>query len=160
WPLAAALAVLDKLIQEFPGIDTARLYATGLSMGGYGTWDTVVRNPTKFRAAVPICGGYDETTVAPIATLPIWAFHAADDSTAPVQRTRAILNAIRALGGQPLYTEYPAALKINHQSWVPAYNTPELLPWMFDGQLPANVDGGAPRYDATAARDTAAAREA
>lgn len=131
WPLAAAMALVDELQKQYPAIDAKRLYVTGMSMGGYGTYDLAARNPGKWRAAVPICGGYDETHVAPLINLPLWAFHAADDPTVPVARTREIVAAIRGLGGHPRYTEYPASMKYGHMSWIPAYGDPDLLPWMF-----------------------------
>jgi len=131
WPMAAAIALVDALAKQYPAIDTTRLYVTGMSMGGYGTFDAAARHPGKWRAAVPICGGYDETQVAPLVNLPLWAFHAEDDPTVPVSRTREIIAALRARGGHPRYTEYPASAKYGHFSWVPAYGDPELLPWMF-----------------------------
>lgn len=136
WPMEAALAVVDQLAAEFPGIDTSRLVVTGISMGGFGTWDAAVRSPRKWSAAVPICGGYDETALEPIVKLRLWAFHAEDDRTVPVARTRELITALRARGGQPRYTEYPASAKHGHFSWIPAYKDPELLPWLF-GAPPA-----------------------
>ncbi|HEY4395766.1 MAG TPA: prolyl oligopeptidase family serine peptidase [Polyangia bacterium] len=137
WPMAAALALVDRLATEFPSIDTTNLYVTGMSMGGYGTFDAAVRRPGKWKAAVPICGGYDETQVTPLVGLPLWAFHAADDPAVPVERTRDVIAAIRAAGGHPRYTEYPASLHHGHFSWIPAYGDPALLPWMF-GPHPAD----------------------
>jgi predicted peptidase len=131
WPLAAAVALIDKLVAEYPAIDTTRIYVTGISMGGYGTFDAAARWPRKWKAAVPICGGYDETQVGPMVPLPLWAFHAEDDPAVPVSRTRAVIEALRALGGKPRYTEYPASAKHGHFSWIPAYAEPQLLPWMF-----------------------------
>lgn len=131
WPMAAALALVDQLQRQYPAIDAKQLYVTGMSMGGYGTYDAAARSPGKWHAAVPICGGYDETQVAPLVSLPLWAFHAADDPTVPVARTREIIAAIRALGGHPRYTEYPASSHHGHFSWLPAYGDPDLLPWMF-----------------------------
>jgi predicted peptidase len=137
WPLRAAVALVDKLAAEFPAIDTANLFVTGMSMGGYGTFDAAARHPGKWKAAVPICGGYDETQIAPLVSLPLWAFHAEDDPTVPVARTRDVLAALRTAGGHPLYTEYPASLHYGHSSWIAAYGDPALLPWMF-GPHPAS----------------------
>ena len=78
-----------------------------------------------------VCGGYDETKVAPIVGLPVWAFHAEDDPTVPVARSRDMIAALRALHGNPKYTEYPASAHHGHFSWKPAYSDPGLLPWMF-----------------------------
>ncbi|HEX2661140.1 MAG TPA: prolyl oligopeptidase family serine peptidase, partial [Polyangia bacterium] len=131
WPLAAAMALVDRLVAEFPAVDPAQLYITGMSMGGFGTFDAAARFPDKWRAAVPVCGGYDETQVASLVGLPLWAFHAEDDPAVPVGRTRDVIAAIRAHGGTPRYTEYPASAHHGHFSWIPAYGDPQLLPWMF-----------------------------
>ena len=69
WPMEATMALLDSLPGEYPGIDTARLYVMGISMGGYGTWDAICRFPKKFKAAVPICGGGDPVKVAAVSDL-------------------------------------------------------------------------------------------
>jgi predicted peptidase len=69
--------------------------------------------------------------VKSLVNLPLWAFHGADDPTVPVSRTREIIAALRALGGHPRYTEYPASAGYGHFSWNPAYADPDLLPWMF-----------------------------
>jgi len=136
WPLAAAVALVDRLVAEFPAVDPGQLYVTGMSMGGFGTFDAAVRYPGKWRAAVPVCGGYDQDQVAGLVGLPLWAFHAEDDRVVPVGRTRDLIAAIRARGGQPRYTEYPASAAHGHFSWIPAYGDRELLPWMF-GPHPA-----------------------
>lgn len=135
WPLAAAVALVDRLVAEHPSIDASRVYVTGFSMGGYGTFDAAARWPRKWKAVVPICGGYDETQVGPLTGLPMWAFHAADDPTIPVTRSRVLIDALRAKGGHPRYTEYPASEKHGHFSWIPAYADPQLLLWMFGPPL-------------------------
>ena len=93
--MALAMKVLDQLLKEFP-LDSRRLYLTGLSMGGYGTWDAATRWPERFAAAVPVCGGGDETLAGKLAKLPVWAFHGDMDKAVPVQYlpddlTRALL---------------------------------------------------------------------
>lgn len=133
WPLAAALALVDELLRADSRIDPARIHVTGMSMGGFATWDAAVRQPSRWKTAVVVCGGYDELAVAPLvsAHLPLWAFHAADDLVVPVSRSREMVAALRARGATPRYTEYPAAAGYGHFSWRPAYSDPELLPWMF-----------------------------
>jgi predicted peptidase len=131
WPLAATLALVDRLVADLPAVDKTRLYVTGISMGGFGTFDAVARAPHRWRAAVPICGGYDEDQVAALLGVPLWAFHAEDDPTVPVARSRDVIAALRARGSQPRYTEYPASAHYGHFSWAPAYADPDLLPWMF-----------------------------
>ncbi len=143
WPLAATLALADRLAADLIAVDKTQLYVTGMSMGGFGTFDAVARAPRKWRAAVPICGGYDEDQVAPLVGVPIWAFHAEDDPTVPVARSRDVISAIRARGGHPRYTEYPASAHHGHFSWTPAYADPNLLPWMF-GPHPGPDEQAAP----------------
>jgi lysophospholipase L1-like esterase/poly(3-hydroxybutyrate) depolymerase len=122
------LGAIETLMKEFPDIDPDRLYVTGLSMGGYGTWDLITRFPDRFAAAAPICGGGD-VDVAPRAKhVPIWAFHGDQDKAVKVERSREMIAALTKAGGQPLYTEYPT---VPHDSWTPAYSEPHLLPWMF-----------------------------
>jgi predicted peptidase len=127
------LEALDGLQQEF-SIDPGRLYITGLSMGGFGTWDAITRYPGYFAAAVPIAGGGDPSVADRAADTPIWAFHGAADMTVPVQRTRAMIAAVIAAGGDPLYTEYAGVGHVG--SWNLAYAEPDLLPWLFSKQLP------------------------
>jgi predicted peptidase len=126
-PMALAIKLIGALQKTEP-IDPRRLYLMGLSMGGYGTWDAVVRYPGLFAAAVPVCGGGDETQAAAIAKLPIWAFHGSNDGAVPVARSRNMIEALRKAGGSPKYTEYP---NVGHGSWVPASKEPGLLPWLF-----------------------------
>ena len=121
------LDLLDTLPKTTP-VDPDRVYVTGLSMGGYGTWDLITRFPQRFAAGVPVCGGGDETVAAHAAKVPVWAFHSDDDTVVKVSRTRNMLAAIRAAGGQPKYFEY---FGLGHGSWGRAYSEPELLPWMF-----------------------------
>ena len=146
WPMAAALALVDRLTRESGAVAATHLFVTGISMGGFGTFDAAARAPRKWRAAVPICGGYDDDQVAPLVGLPLWAFHAEDDPAVPVARTRAVIAAIRAHGGSPRYTEYPASARHGHFSWNPAYADPALLPWMFGDHTaaPASPKKAAP----------------
>ncbi|RLD79019.1 MAG: phospholipase, partial [Bacteroidetes bacterium] len=118
---------IDSLVKKY-SIDENRIYITGLSMGGFGTWDAIARYPDKFAAAVPICGGGDENTAKLIVDIPIWAFHGADDRVVKVERSRNMINAIKKQGGNPLYTEYEG---VGHGSWIPAYKETELLKWLF-----------------------------
>lgn len=122
-----ALGVLDALQKEF-SIDADRLYVTGLSMGGYGTWDFITRFPEKWAAAAPVCGGGEGTTASRAKALPIWAFHGLEDKTVKPARSREMIDAVVAAGGKPLFSEYPY---LGHDSWTTAYGEPELLPWLF-----------------------------
>lgn len=126
-PMRLTLDLIGALQKEF-SIDPRRIYVTGLSMGGYGTWDLVARKPELFAAAVPICGGGDEATAEKIAKLPIWVFHGAKDTAVKVSRSRNMIEALKKAGGNPKYTEYPDEA---HASWVPAYRDAEMFKWLF-----------------------------
>lgn len=118
---------LDGLEKEFP-IDADREYVTGLSMGGFGTWDAIVRHPQRFAAAVPVCAGVNLSKAPAIAHLPIWAYHGAKDQVVKVERSREIVAALKAAGGQPKYTEYP---DVGHDSWNGAYKDRDMYEWLF-----------------------------
>ena len=136
WPTKLLVQSLDQLQTKYPDIDTDRIYLTGLSMGGYGTWDLLTRFPDRFAAGIPICGGGDTSKAAPLAKIPIWAFHGDKDPAVPIAQTRNMIAAIEKAGGHPLYSEYP---NVGHGSWNTAYAEPELLPWLFAqkrGQAP------------------------
>lgn len=125
--LKAVLGMLRHTMQS-EAVDTSRVYLTGLSMGGYGSWELAVRYPDLFAALVPICGGGDETQAAKLVNLPTWAWHGDLDQAVPVERSRKMIAAIKAAGGNPRYTELA---HVNHNSWSPAYRTPDLLAWIF-----------------------------
>ncbi len=126
-PMKQLIALLPTLTKELP-VDPDRIYVSGLSMGGFGTWDLVARLPGTFAAAVPMCGGADDSTAPAIAKLPIWAFHGADDDLVKPARTRSMIAALKQAGGDPKYTEYPG---VGHGCWGPAFAEPELFPWLF-----------------------------
>lgn len=130
-PMGEMMAALEQLRKEF-NIDSDRIYVMGLSMGGYGTWDALARYPKVFAAGVPICGGADLNNAKVYARKPIWAFHGDADPTVPVQRSRFIVETVKAAGGTPRYTEYPG---MGHASWVPAMREAELAPWLFAQRL-------------------------
>jgi len=133
-PMSTELKMVKEIIETLEtqyNIDTSRLYVTGLSMGGYGTWDFIIRYPNMFKAAVPICGAGDPTKASLIGTMPLRVFHSSDDPTVPVAGSRSMVNAINALGPNnrtEFYTEYTDQ---GHFSWVNAYNTTDLVSWLF-----------------------------
>jgi predicted peptidase len=130
-PMQLFLQVLDKVIKE-NAIDPSRIYVTGVSMGGFGTWDLLYRFPGRFAAAVPICGGADEKIAPQIKHIPVWVFHGASDNTVPPARSRTMVEALRRAGGNPGYTEYP---DVEHNCWVHVYKEPYLLPWLWKHSL-------------------------
>ncbi len=121
------LELIEQLRKEF-SIDGDRLYITGLSMGGYGAWDAIQRHPNLFAAAAPVCGGGDPAFANRIAKLPIWAFHGDEDTAVKPQRSREMIEALEAAGGEPKYTEYAG---VGHNSWSPTYANPEFYVWLF-----------------------------
>jgi len=121
--------VLDKFLgDEKNQIDTKRIYAMGLSMGGYGTWDAIQRKPDLFAAAVPICGGGDKSMGKVIAQLPIWAWHGDKDNVINASRSRDMIAAIKAAGGTPKYTELKG---VGHGAWSPTWKSEEMWEWLF-----------------------------
>lgn len=130
-PMALLIQLIDEIERDFP-IDRSRIYVTGLSMGGFGTWDLIARFPDRFAAAVPICGGGDRRTAQEIKHVPLWAFHGALDNVVPPRYSRAMIRALQEAGGVPGYTEYP---DVGHDSWTYAYQDPHLLTWLFDQYL-------------------------
>ena len=107
--------------------DPDRVYLTGLSMGGIGSWAHAMNDPDRWAAVVPICGGGNTNQVEKIAHLPIWVFHGTLDTTVPVTFSRTMVKSLKKAGGDPRYTEYP---KAGHNSWNAAYREPELWPWL------------------------------
>lgn len=121
------MSVIEQLKQEF-SIDSRRLYVTGLSMGGGGTWEVICQHPGVFAAAAPICGWGDTSKASLLVDQPIWAFHDTNDPTVYVQYSREMIAAVEAAGGHPLYSEYPSG---GHNAWARAYNESSLYEWMF-----------------------------
>lgn len=158
-PLAAVVDLLDSLVQAY-AIDTTRIYVTGLSMGGFATWDLIMRYPRRFAAAVPMCGAGDPSQVGNLMKIPIWDFHGDQDYTVPVAGSRNMIAAFEVAGRKAvythcfegdcnespdsvmdsavangsglLYTEYSGA---GHQIWNQSYDLPQLHQWMFAQSL-------------------------
>ena len=128
WAMKLTIKLLEELVQKLP-IDTTKIYVTGVSMGGYGTWDIISRFPEKFAAAIPICGGGDEKLAENIKDIAVWTFHGSNDKLVPVSRSRNMVNAIKNAGGTPKYSEYKG---VGHGSWIRAYKEKLLLEWLFE----------------------------
>lgn len=127
WPLAAANALVKKLSTQ-EGVDKARVYISGLSMGGMGTFESVYRYPDLYAAALPICGGgdvnhYDKR----VAKVPFWIFHGAADAVVNPQLSRDMVEKLKSLKAEVKYSEYPG---VNHNSWENAFAEPDYLSWM------------------------------
>lgn len=125
WKPALVQLLVEKIVAEY-NVDIKRIYLTGLSMGGFGTWDTAMRFPELFAAIAPICGGGDTTMIANLKNVPVWNFHGAKDDVVPLERSEVMVNALKRAGGKVLFTVYPEA---NHDSWTETYNNPELYKW-------------------------------
>jgi predicted peptidase len=132
-PMEMVIQMLEKISIKYP-IDHTRIYVTGVSMGGYGTWDLITRFPFRFAAAVPVCGGGDVRSIEKIKHIPIWAFHGAEDLTVPAEETRKMVYGLQEAGALPGYTEFPG---IGHTSWHQAYKEPQLMPWLWKQKLGA-----------------------
>jgi predicted peptidase len=126
-PAALVLDLIDALCKEYR-VDANRIYLTGASMGGYGTWDLASRKPELFAAALPVCGGGDPAQAEKLVKLPIWCFHNDADPLVPVERSREMIAAVKKAGGKPEYTEYKG---VGHDSWTQTYKNDEVLGWLF-----------------------------
>lgn len=120
--------LLDDIVARYD-VDTERIYLTGLSMGGYGSWALASEYPDRFAAVAPICGGGNRIMSIVLKDMPIWAFHGAKDSVVPVEESKDIVEAIKARGGNAKLTIYPDA---NHDSWTETYNNQKLYDWLLD----------------------------
>ena len=103
------------------------MIVTGVSMGGYGTWQLAAHAPERFAAIAPICGGGNPAWAERLKRMPIWAFHGDEDEVVPLRETTSMIDAVRAVGGEPRLTIYPG---VAHDSWTAAYATPELYEWL------------------------------
>ncbi|MCK4630303.1 MAG: prolyl oligopeptidase family serine peptidase [Bacteroidales bacterium] len=128
WDIELLNALVEKIIDGY-NVDRQRVYLTGLSMGGYGTWALSIAYPEKFAAIAPVCGGGDTTKVHKIKDIPAWVFHGAKDNAVPHERSVEMVEALKKAGGEVKFTLYPDA---NHDSWTETYDNPELYEWFLD----------------------------
>ncbi|MDQ1316890.1 MAG: hypothetical protein QG588_539, partial [Candidatus Poribacteria bacterium] len=124
--LIALNALLNKIVVKY-AVDRNRIYLTGLSMGGYGTWALAMKYPKRFAAIVPICGGGDPKNISAIKNIPTWVFHGAKDSVVKLEESEKMVNALKECGGNVQFTVYPEA---DHDSWTATYDNPELYKWL------------------------------
>ena len=129
--LDTLINLLDDIIAKY-NVDKDRIYLTGLSMGGFGTWALASRYPDRFAAAAPICGGALQTNAYTLTEIPIWIFHGAKDSVVPVQRSQDMYDLIKSRGGNIKLTIYSEA---NHDSWTQTYDNQELYDWFLEHRL-------------------------
>jgi len=127
--------LLDTVIKQYR-VDISKMYLTGLSMGGFGTWHMAVEYPDLFAAIAPVCGGglgilgFPER-VLEIKDLPIWAFHGGKDNIVSAEESRILIRTLKDAGGRPLLKIYPEA---GHDSWTETYSDPELYEWFMSNQ--------------------------
>ncbi|MSU50586.1 MAG: phospholipase [Opitutus sp.] len=142
WDDDAVGALLDEIAAKHR-VDARRVYLAGLSMGGYGTWSYAMKNPGRFAAIVPICGGGEPGTVrrtarlrkAELTRLGVWVFHGAKDPTVPLEESQQMVDALKKVGVTDVqFTIYPEA---KHDSWTESFANPELYAWLLKHELAA-----------------------
>ena len=134
WSNEVLLPLLDEIVARYR-VDEARVYATGLSMGGYGTWNLALADPKRFAAIAPICGGGDIIPIlladAPrlraLKTLAIWAFHGEKDPVVPLRESERMVGVFKSIGNHARLTVYPGC---GHDSWTQTYDDPALYRWL------------------------------
>ncbi len=126
-PMELVIELIRKMIKTMP-IDSNRIYITGLSMGGFGTYDAIERYPNLFAAAVPVCGGGDVSKAVSIAHLPIWIFQGLKNPAVNPNMRLDMLEAFTKAGAHPGFTQYP---ETGHFSWLAAYSDAAMLEWLF-----------------------------
>jgi predicted peptidase len=138
WSNATLLALLEDVTRKYQ-VDEGRVYLTGLSMGGFGTWSLGLEHPERFAAIAPICGGGDTIKVLlpdadkarALKTLGVWAFHGGKDPVVNPEESRRMIEALKRIGNDAKLTIYPEA---GHDSWTEAYDDPALYDWLLEHQ--------------------------
>jgi predicted peptidase len=128
WPnrVEYVMALINETVESY-SVDESRIYLTGLSMGGYGTWAIASTYPERFAAIAPVCGGGLPYLARNLKDLPIWAFHGAKDPVVPLEQSQQMVDAVKWAGGNARLTVYPEA---DHDSWTETYNSDELYEWL------------------------------
>jgi pimeloyl-ACP methyl ester carboxylesterase len=148
------LAVLDEVMDHY-AVDRRRVYLTGLSSGGTGTWQLAAAHPERWAAIVPVCGSADPATAVAIEDLPCGCFHGTADGVAPVANLRRMLARLHAEGGKPRCTEYPG---LGHGIWDKVYRDAELYDWLLRQHREQAVGKGRPPEGGTPTRNPAVDR--
>jgi predicted peptidase len=126
--LGMVMHLVKSLTDSLP-VDTNRIYISGISMGGFGTWDLITRYPEVFAAAIPVCGGGDETKAERLRCVPIWAFHGDKDKLVIPDRTLNMVFAVRKAGNRN--AKFTLYKNVGHDSWTKTFNNPEVYEWLF-----------------------------
>lgn len=130
WEIEDLQAMLEKILDKYR-IDRSRIYLTGLSMGGFGTWSWACKYPDQFAAIAPVCGGGEAIFADELKNVPVWAFHGEADPVVPLKRSVEMVEAMNANGGSAKITIYPG---VGHDSWINAYNDQELYKWLLSNK--------------------------
>ncbi|MGB5325747.1 MAG: prolyl oligopeptidase family serine peptidase [Pseudomonadales bacterium] len=133
WQPALLSALLDDIERQYK-VDKSRIYVTGLSEGGFGTWSLANHEPDRFAAIAPVCGGGDPGWAERIKHVNVWAYHGARDNVVPVSESINMVAAIKRLGGNPNLTVYP---EVGHDAWERAYEEPGFYTWLLEYSLGA-----------------------
>ncbi|MCX7874812.1 MAG: prolyl oligopeptidase family serine peptidase [Melioribacteraceae bacterium] len=131
WEPTDLIALIDYIITNYK-IDENRIYVTGLSMGGNGTWKLAAEIPNRLAAIIPICGWGDPFSAMMMGKLPVWVFHGAKDVVVPLSSSEVMVESIKRSGGNVKFTVYPDA---NHDSWTETYNNQEIYDWLLNQSL-------------------------
>ncbi|MES1217585.1 MAG: PHB depolymerase family esterase [Bacteroidota bacterium] len=126
WKADVLKAMLDDLKKKYR-VDNDRVYLTGLSMGGFGTWDLSEKYPDEFAAIAPICGGGDAGKAWKLRHMPVWCFHGAKDNVVPITASQTMVDAVKVYNQNVKFTIYPEA---PHNSWEETYNNDSLYSWL------------------------------
>ncbi|MHC4864851.1 MAG: carboxylesterase family protein [Planctomycetota bacterium] len=135
WRNDVLINLLDEVTGRYP-VDEDRMYLTGLSMGGGGTWYLACEYPDTFAAIAPICGWGTPSKAASLKNVPVWAFHGAEDKTIPVKHSEEMVQAVKDSGGDAKLTVYPQA---GHDSWTQTYDNRELYDWFLSHRRAKSV---------------------
>ncbi|HUE13542.1 MAG TPA: prolyl oligopeptidase family serine peptidase [Planctomycetaceae bacterium] len=138
WQPIELTALLDDVVAKYK-VDRDRIYLTGLSMGGFGTWALAGYSPNRFAAIIPICGGGEAFLAKRIAHIPVWVFHGAKDPGVPLRRSQEMVDALKKIGSQVNFTVYPDA---GHDSWTATYNDPKVYEWLLQQKLQPHQSSG------------------
>jgi len=125
WSPELLKELVDDMVKKYR-IDRERMYLTGLSMGGRGTWSMAIEYPGLFAAIAPVCGPVNDRRIHRLKDTPVWVFHGAMDRTVPIKHSEDAVAALQKIGAEVLFTVYPEA---GHDSWTETYNNPELYEW-------------------------------
>ena len=130
WDSEALDALLGEIISQY-AVDEDRVYLSGVSMGGAGTWRLASAHPERFAAIAPICGWGDPGMARRIGNIPTWVFHGARDDIVPLQASQEMVDALKQVGNEARLTIYPDA---GHDSWTETYNDPAIFDWFLRHQ--------------------------